>query len=199
MYIQLKCSRKGQIALWATWFSIILPPYGRGLDYIMFHAKLFYDSMKTQKREWRVREKVDYQWDKYLVKCRKGLVTKKYQGNSEFLLNHVEFITKGKKKIHACLAVLFLLEAEKIRPGVFRFASFTGPHLYLVSIYRATEKDTGFISVILGHGSRQWNSWDHSNNLLACSFLSPPVACCFLPVPEHRQHKGAQKQLLHYS
>lgn len=76
----------------------------------------------------------------------------------EFLLNPMKFITKGKKRIfHCCLAVLFLPEAEKIRPGVFRVASFTGDHLYLVSICRATERDAGFISFSLGPGSRQWS------------------------------------------
>lgn len=103
-----------------------------------------------------------------------------------------------KRKFHYCLAVLFLPEAEKIRPGVFRIASFTGQHLYLVSIHRATEKNTGFISVILGPGSRHWNSLGqlHLTGLL---LPHPTVACCFLPVPEHRQHKGVLKQLLHYS
>lgn len=107
---------------------------------------------------------------------------------------------KGKKRIfHSCLVVHFLPEAEKIRPGVFRVASFTEDCRYLFAMYKATEKDTGFISVSLCPGSRQWNSWDHYNNLLAYSFLSPPVVCCFLPVPEERQHKGTQKQLLHCS
>lgn len=42
---------------------------------------------------------------------------------------------KGKKRIFHCyLAVLSLPEAEKIRSGVFRVASFAGDHLCKVSI-----------------------------------------------------------------
>lgn len=107
---------------------------------------------------------------------------------------------QGEKRIFRyCLAVLCLPEAEKIRPGVFRIASFTGDHLHLVSIYRATEKNTGFISVILGPGSRHWNSLAQLQLLIGLLLPHPTVACCLLPVPEHRQHKGVLKQLLHYS
>lgn len=48
----------GQTELWATWFSEVLSPYGKGMDYITFQPKLLCDSMK-RKREWRGREKVD--------------------------------------------------------------------------------------------------------------------------------------------
>lgn len=107
---------------------------------------------------------------------------------------------QGEKRIfHYCSAVLFLPEAEKIRPRVFRIASFTGDHLHLVSIYRATEKSTVFISVILCPGSRHWYSLAQLQLLIGLLLPHPTVACSFLPVPEHRQHKGVLKQLLHYS
>lgn len=102
------------------------------------------------------------------------LQRQKYQGNRERVsAKSHEVHHQGEKRIfHFCLAVLFLPEAVKIRPGVFRAASFTGDHLYLVSICKDIEKNTGFINVMLGPGSRHLNSWDSYKTLLACSFLT---------------------------
>lgn len=71
----------------------------------------------------------------------------------EFLLQHiVKFVTKEKKEYFIDVQP-FLFSCQKLkRSGAFRVASFIRDHLYLISIYRLAEEDTGFI----GHPVLAW-------------------------------------------
>lgn len=178
-------------SIWGTWFSEILPPYGRDLDYTAFQPKLFYDSMKRKKqnggaeKKWTT-TKISVKWSAEKVLLQR----QKYQGNGERLSVKSHGVHhKGKKIIfHCCLAVLFLPETGKIRPGVFRIASFTEDYLNLINLCRTTERDTGFFSFSLGPGSKQWSDGTVTTTYW---FLPQPTSgMLFLACP---WRQGAQK------
>lgn len=119
------------------------------------------------------------------LRCRKGLIYRDKnvkEMEKEFLLQYiVKVVTKEEKEIFVCSLVQekntsssFPARRWKDQEGMFRVASITRPHQYLISICRLPGEITGFISgpvlawvLVLGSGVMV-QLWCHSSLYPSC-------------------------------